>query len=91
MHQCINVVTFNFAISACPYHLKKIYEYAPQSRIESRRYFANLKVPFRKINMGYKGHMFIDPSVWNNLPGSMKKPPPVMFLNINSKINILAI
>ena len=29
MHQCINAITFNFVINACPYYLKEVYEYPP--------------------------------------------------------------
>ena len=70
VHQCINVITFKFVNNACPRYLNEVYEYDPQCRIESRSNFAKLKVPFRKTNMG---HSYIGLSVWNNLPGSMKK------------------
>ena len=47
--------------------------YSPQCRIESKSYFFKLKVLFRKTNMRQKGLSYIGPSLWNNLPGSMKK------------------
>ena len=40
--QCINTITFKFA--------KKISEFAPHCRIDTRKKFAKLKIPFRKTN-----------------------------------------
>ena len=73
VHQCINAITFKFVNNACPSYLNEVYEYAPQFRIEWISNFPNLKVPFRKTNMGQNGLLYIAPSLWNNLPGSLKK------------------
>ena len=74
VHQCINAITLKFVNNSCPHYLNEVYEYALQCRIESRSNFVKLKVPFRKTNMRQKGLSYIGPSLWNNLPGSMKKP-----------------
>ena len=73
VHQCIGVKTFNFVSSACLYYFNEVYEFAPQYRIESRSNFAKLKVPFQKTNMEQKCLPYIGPSLWNNLPKSVKK------------------
>ena len=73
VHQRINAITFKFVNNACPHYLNEVYEYAHQCRIESRSNFAKLKVPFREINMAQNGLSYIGPSLWNNLPGSLKK------------------
>ena len=73
VHQCIGVKTFNFVSSACLYYFNEVYEFAPQYRIESRSNFAKLKVPFQKTNMEQKRLPYIGPSLWNNLPKSVKK------------------
>ena len=73
VHQCLNAITFKFVNNACPYYLNEVYEDAPQCRIESRCNFPKLKISFRKTNMGQKGLSYIGPSLWNNLPKSMKK------------------
>ena len=70
VHKCI---TFKFVNNACPHYLNEVYEYAPQCRIESRSNFAKLNVPFWKTNMGQNGLSYISPSLWNNLPRSLKK------------------
>ena len=70
VHQCINAITCN---NACPHYLNEVYKYTPQCKIESKSNFAKLKVPFRKTNMGQNDLSYIGPSLWNNLPGSLKK------------------
>ena len=39
----------------------------------TRNSFAKLKHPFRKANTGQKTLSYIGPSLWNNLPETMKK------------------
>ena len=73
VYQCINAITFKSVTDACPIFLREIYESAPQSRIESRSNSANLKVPFWITNMRQNGLSYIGSSLWNNLPGSLKK------------------
>ena len=48
--------------------------YSSKCWIESRSNFAKLKVSLRKTNMRQKGLSYSGHSLWNNLPGSMKKP-----------------
>ena len=78
VHQCINAITFKFFNNACPHCLNEVYEYAPQCRIELRRNFAKVKVRFRKTSMGQDGLSYIGPSLWNNLPESLKKNNTVL-------------
>ena len=73
VHQCINAITFKFVNDACHIFLREVYEYAPQCRVESRSNSANLKVPFWKTNIRQNGLSYIGSSLWNNLPGSLKK------------------
>ena len=73
MDQRIDDITFTVVNNACPYYLNEVHEYAPQCKIESRNNFAMLKVLVWKTNMGQNGLSYIAPSLWNNLPGSMKK------------------
>ena len=73
VHQYINAITFKFVNNACRHHFNEVYEYATHCRIESRSNFAKLKVPYRKTNMGQNGLSYIGSSLWNNLPGSLKK------------------
>ena len=73
VHQCINAMTLKFVNNSCPHYSDEVYEYVPQSRIESRSKFAKLKFPFWKTKMGRKGLSYTGPSLWNNLPRSMKK------------------
>ena len=91
VHQCVNAITFKFANNACPYYLNDVYESYPQCRIESGSNFVKLKFPFWKTNTWQKGLSYTGSSLWNNLSGSMKKPPFWMLLNITWKSNILAI
>ena len=67
VHQSINAMSFKY------HYLNEAYEYVLQCRIESGSSFAKLQVPFQKNNTGQKGLSYIVPSLWNNLPGSMKK------------------
>ena len=39
----------------------------------TRNSFAKLKYPFRKTNKGQKTLSYISPSLWNNLPETIKK------------------
>ena len=71
--------------------MNEVYEYAHQCKIEARKSFAKLKVPFWKTNMGQKSFQYIDSSLWINLPGCMEKPPLWILLNIIWKNNILVI
>ena len=48
--------------------------YSPKCWIESRSTFAKLKVSLRKTNMKQKSLSCSGHSLWNNLPGPMKKP-----------------
>ena len=73
VHQCINAITFKFVNDACHIFLREVYEYAPQCKVESRSNSANLKVPFWKTNIRQNGLSYIGSSLWNNLPGSLKK------------------
>ena len=79
LHQYINAITFKFINNVLSYEYSglfswtQVYEYTPQCRIESKSNFAKLKVPYQKFNMGQKRLSYIGPSLWNNLPGSMKK------------------
>ena len=41
--------------------------------IDTRNSFAKLKHPFRKTNTGQKTLLYIGPSLWNNLPETIKK------------------
>ena len=41
--------------------------------IDTRNSFAKLKYPFRKTNTGQKTLSYIGPSLWNNLPETIKK------------------
>ena len=57
----------------CSYRLNEIFEFATHCRINTRNNFSKLKHPFRKTNMGQKTIFFIDPSIWNSWPDSIKK------------------
>ena len=39
----------------------------------SRNNYARHKAPFRQVNIGRKSLPYIGSSVWNKLPGSMKR------------------
>ena len=91
VHLCINVITFKIVYNSCPHYLSDIYEYAPEWRIESRKYFAKLKIFIWKTKMRQKGLSYIGPSLWNNLPRSMNKTPFWILLNRNWKRNVLEI
>ena len=64
--QSINILTFKFVNTNCPYYLKEIFEFAPHCRIDTRNKFVKLKIPFRKTNMGQKAISFVGPSLWNS-------------------------
>ena len=85
IHQCINAITFKFVKSVFPHYLNEVYEYAAQCRTESRSNFVKLKVPFRKTNMEQNGLSYTGPSLWNNLPGSLKKPTDLNTFKHNLK------
>ena len=53
--------------------MKEVFEYASQGRISSRNNYARLKVPSLKTNMEQKNLLYINPSIWNKLPSSMKR------------------
>ena len=71
--QCINTITFKYAIKTCPFYLKEIFEFATHYRIYTRNKFAKLKIPFRKTNIGQKAFSFVDPSLRNSLSELIKK------------------
>ena len=73
MHQCINVRIFKFVNNSSLHYFNEVDEFAPHCRIESWSKFAKHKFPFWKTNMRQKGLSYIVPSLWNNLPRSMKK------------------
>ena len=50
--------------------MKEVFEYALQGRISSRNNYARAK---SSKNMGQKSLSYIDPSVWNKLPSSLKR------------------
>ena len=85
VHQCIDVKTFKFVNSAYLYYFNEVCEFAPQCRIESRSNFAKLKVPFQKTNTEQKRLSYIGPSLWNNLPKSMKKTTVLNCFKLNLK------
>ena len=58
--QCINIITFKFVNSTCPYYLKEIFEFAPHCRVDTRNKFAKLKIPFTRQTWGRKlFHLFV--------------------------------
>ena len=67
-----------FVSNAYPHYLNGVYEYAAQCRIESKSNFAKLKVSFWNTNMGQNGLSYIGLSLWNNLPGSLKKKNTIL-------------
>ena len=73
VHQYINAIIFKFAYNNCPIYLNGIFEFAPHCRIDTGNSFAKLKHPFRKTNTGQKTLSYIGPSLWNNLPETIKK------------------
>ena len=73
VHQCINAINFKFVNKNYPFYLNEIFEFTPNCRIDTRNSFAKLKHPFRKTNRGQKTLSYIDPSLWNNPPGTIKK------------------
>ena len=73
VHQCINAISFKFVNKNCPFYLNEIFEFAPHCRIDTRNSLAKLKHPFRKTNTGQKTLSCIGPSLWNNLPETIKK------------------
>ena len=74
LNQCVNtIITFKLIYNNCLSHLKEIFEFAPQCRIDTRNQLAKPKIPFCKTNMGQKAISFVVPSLWNRLPESIKK------------------
>ena len=73
VHQCINVITFKFVNKNCPFYLNEISEFPPHCRIDTRNSFANLKHPIRMTKTRQKTLSYIGPSLWNNLPETIKK------------------
>ena len=69
MHKCNN---FQVCQNNCPFYLNEILEFAPHCRIDTRNNFAKLKHPFCKINTRQKTLSYIGPSLWNNLPKTIK-------------------
>ena len=55
--------------------------------IDTKNEFAKLKNPFHKTNMRQK-NSYIDPSIWNSLPDSIKKANSLNTSNILSKSTI---
>ena len=73
VHQCINAITFKFVNNNCPFYLNEIFEFAPHCRKGTRNRLAKFRHPFRKANTGQKTLSYIGPSLWNNLPETIKK------------------
>ena len=73
VQQSLNVTVFKYVNKACPYYMKKVFEYAWQGRISSRNNYAKRKVPFCKTTTGQKSLSYNGPTVWNKLPSSMKR------------------
>ena len=75
VHQSINAITFKFVNRNCPFYLNEIFEFTLRCRINTRNSFAKLKHPICKTNTGQKTLSYIGPSLWNNLPETIKKTP----------------
>ena len=73
VHECINAITFKFVTKNCPFYLNEIVQFPLHCRIKTRNSFAKLKHPFQKTNTGQKTLSSIVPSLWNNLPETIKK------------------
>ena len=73
VNQRINATTFKFVNKNCAFYLNEIFEFAPHCRIDTRHSFAKLKHTFCKTNTGQKTLSYIGPSLWNNLPETIKK------------------
>ena len=74
MHKRNNLsIKRKFVNKNCLFYLNDILEYAPLCRIDTRNSFAKLKHPFRKTNTGQKTFSCNGPSLWNNLPETIKK------------------
>ena len=56
-----------------PFYLNEIFEFTLHWRIDTRNSFGKLKHPFGKTNTGQKTLSYIGPSLWNNLPETVKK------------------
>ena len=69
MHKCNN---FQVCQNNCPFYLNEILEFGPHCRIDTRNNFAKLKHPFCKTNTRQKTLSYIGPSLWNNLPKTIK-------------------
>ena len=73
VHRCKKAITFKFVNKKCPFYLNEIFEFTPHCRIDTRNSLAKLKDPFGKTNTGQKTLLYISPSLWNNLPKTIKK------------------
>ena len=71
--QCINTITFTLVTNTCPSYPKKVFEFAPHCRTDTRNKLTKLKIPFRKTNMGHKAISFVGPSLRKRLPELIKK------------------
>ena len=66
-------VVFKFINGNCPQYLNEVFEFAPEGNISLRNNFLKLKRPFRNTNTGQKALSFIGPSLWNQIPETLKK------------------
>ena len=73
VNQCINTITFKFVNNICHYYPNFFKKFVPHCRIDTRNKFAELKIPFRKTNIGQKAISFITPSLCNSLSELIKK------------------
>ena len=63
---------FKFINGNCPYYLNEVFEFAPEGNISLRNNL-KLKRPFQNTNNDQKALSFIGPSLWNQIPETLKK------------------
>ena len=82
-------ITYNFVNSTCSYNLNEMFEFGPHCRIGTRNNFSKFKNRFRKTNRGQKAISYIGPSIWNNLPDSIKRANSLNIFKHNVKKHYL--
>ena len=65
--------------------MNEIFDFAPHCSVSTRNNFPKLKNPFRKRNIGQKAISYIGPSIWNNLPDSIKRANRLNTFKHNAK------
>ena len=72
-NQCINSIVFKYVNDQSPNYLNKVFQTAPENKIQTRGSFLKLKCPFRKTRASQMALSYIAPNICSKTPDTRKR------------------